>query len=310
MAAPAGIATHSVSDTPASASADAGFSCVHCYSTRATPFLTGCRDYYMGHAGAFDYLTCQTCGLTQLFPIPADIGRFYDSYQVHAKKSRLHDVMRRHLMGRGYYYPAASMHVRVLDYGCGDGWYLSDIVARGHDAVGFETNAEHAKQLSRATGRAVYSDPDQLCAEQAGGFDVVTLHFVLEHLSDIDGAFTRVHKLLRPGGIFYFMVPNIRSMEARLFRRKWHGLDPPRHLIFPTPEIIGPVCARTGFETVKLDCFSLPNGFAGSMSAALTGRFSYPLFAALMPAAVLFAALCSDGNLAFTLRKPQQQTRS
>ena len=40
---------------------------------------------------------------------------------------------------------------------------------------------------------------------------------------------------LKPGGIFYVLVPNVDSAEARVFRSYWHGLEMPRHLFHYSP---------------------------------------------------------------------------
>jgi SAM-dependent methyltransferase len=186
-------------------------------------------------------------------------------------------------MSKGYYLPAQdSLKLRVLDYGCGDGWYLQEMKRRGHSVTGFEADAQHSSNLTQQLGVPVLADPDELQKTHAATFDLVTMHFVVEHLADLTGAFALAGAVLKPGGRFYFMVPNIDSWEAKLFRRKWHGLDPPRHLQFLTPAHVNELAEATGFDVTALDYFSLPNGFAGSLSTVLAGRFIYPLFAALM----------------------------
>jgi SAM-dependent methyltransferase len=288
-----------------SPSANETAACLFCGRSELRLFLDRCRDYYMGKPGEFDYFRCGNCGLIQLNPVPPDMSVFYEAYQVHSKKSWLHETMRSRLMSRGYYLPdSAEPRLRVLDFGCGDGWYLRSMHERGHDVAGFEAAPAHAAELSRHLGVPVFGDVETLKRERAGQFDVVTMHFVVEHLSDLAGTFALAYSLLKPGGRFYFMVPNIKSMEARLFRRKWHGLDPPRHIQFLTPELSEQLATRTGFTTYKVEYFSLPNGFAGSLSTVFAGRFVYPLFAALMLPSLVACAFVRDGNLAITLAKP------
>lgn len=276
--------------------------CLHCGSGELSVFLDDCQDYYMQKPGRFDYYRCAACDLVQLFPIPKDLGVFYEAYQVHAKKSWLHETMRDRLMSKGYYLRPAEPRLRLLDFGCGDGWYLKAMKERGHDVAGFEANPAHAARLSSALGLPVFGELEEL-KQQAGTFDVVTMHFVVEHVTDLAGTFSVAHSLLKPGGQFYFMVPNIKSLEARLFRRKWHGLDPPRHIQFLTPELVEQLAAKTGFSTTDMHYFSLPNGFAGSLSTVLAGRFVYPVFAALMLPSAIACAFVRDGNLAATLTK-------
>ena len=290
----------SVHDSPAAAR----FICLNCGSPDAVLFLGDCRDFYMGKPGVFEYYRCSRCQLTQLHPIPSDMAPFYEAYQVHSKKSWLHETMRGLLMTTGYYLPGGdSPKLHVLDYGCGDGWYVAEMKGRGHSVVGFEADADHAANVSRKLDVPVVADVAALKAAHAASFDLVTMHFVVEHLADVKGAFTLAQLLLKPTGRFYFMVPNIRSMEAKLFRRKWHGLDPPRHLHFLTEDHVKDLARGSGLEIADLHYFSLPNSFSGSLSTVLAGRFVYSLFAALMLPSLLACTVLRDGNLAVTLTK-------
>jgi len=61
-------------------------------------------------------------------------------------------------------------------------------------------------------------------------FDVVTLWDVLEHLHDPRQTLTEIWRILKPGGFLICSVPNLDSIDAKLFGRFWIGLDAPRHL--------------------------------------------------------------------------------
>jgi SAM-dependent methyltransferase len=65
-------------------------------------------------------------------------------------------------------------------------------------------------------------------------YDVIVMWNVLEHLAYPVRDLVNIISLLKPGGWLVFSVPNIESIEARLFGRYWVGWDLPRHLyIFP-----------------------------------------------------------------------------
>src|ERR1035438_10453930 len=69
----------------------------------------------------------------------------------------------------------------------------------------------------------------------AESFDVITCFDVLEHLYEPRKVMARVGEWLKPGGIFYVLVPNVDSAEARAFGSYWHGLELPRHLFHYSP---------------------------------------------------------------------------
>ena len=64
---------------------------------------------------------------------------------------------------------------------------------------------------------------------------------------------TRVSEWLKPGGIFYVLVPNIDSAEARVFGSYWHGLELPRHLFHYSPASLKLLAESVGLREVSLE---------------------------------------------------------
>jgi len=257
----------------------------------------------MRKPGEFDYFRCSACSLVQLHPVPADMSIYYEAYQVHQGKSWLHETLRRLLMEKAYYAPPKTSGSRILDYGCGDGWFIRDMANRGHQPVGFEPNADHAARLSRELKLPVFSNVVDLEAKCGESFDAVSMHFVLEHLSDPSAAFALARRLLKPGGQFYFTVPNIESVEFRMFGRKWHGFDTPRHISYPTPPIIRRLAEQNSFAVRGMRAFGTPNDVAGSLVNVLAGHYNYHAFCACIPLAVAWNAVMGEAVLAITLSR-------
>ena len=99
------------------------------------------------------------------------------------------------------------------------------------------------------------------------------MHFVLEHVTDLHATFADVEALLKPGGRSHFAVPNTASWEARLFRKKWHGLDPPRHISFPDRAVVESLAREHGMTVAGQRPVPFSNGIAGSLPVVLAGRF-------------------------------------
>lgn len=284
------------------------FLCMQCKSLTASPVFLGCKDYYLQKAYRADYFRCGDCGLVQQSPLPADVSPFYDAYPIHKKKSLLHRLVRQLVMSASYFNTHKFLEEKkspalLLDFGCGDGWYLDASRALNLTLIGFEANNKHADQLSKTLALPVYSDEQALLCDFEGKIDIVTMHFVLEHLTNLNVAFETVQKLLKPGGTFYFVIPNISSWEARIFGRKWHNLDAPRHISFPEERSIKQLSERWGFETIRHCGAPFPNGVAGSMSVVLTGRFRFIIFLLFLPLGILFSRIFPSGNAAYWLRK-------
>ena len=280
------------------------FRCLCCRSDRATPHLHDCRDYYMQLPATVSYMRCSTCGLVQQSPVPADTSAWYAEYPMHQRRSAFADALRSIIMS-GCYFDATQLASgsRLLDLGCGDGAYLAWSRRDGVQRVGFEPSTRHAAALTHRLGCPVYGAIDDLKRERAGTFDVVTMHYVLEHVTSLHDTFSLVHDLLRPGGTFYVLVPHIDSWEARLFQRRWHGLDPPRHVSFPDAGVLTRLAREHGFTLDRERRVPFPNGFAGSVPAALCGRYVHPLFVAMMPVAIGLAYLAPSAFRAYSLMR-------
>ena len=286
-------------------SAASAFACLVCGDGYARLELEDCKDYYQGKPFVVNYVRCASCGLLQQHPLPSEIAAFYDDYPIHKQKSALYRRLRDALLGALYFdVSQLAAGAVILDYGCGDGSFLAGVDGARNPRLGYEPNAEHAARLAAQLNIPVYSDADALVREQRGKLDAVTLHFVLEHLTDLHGAFARIAALLKPGGTLYIVVPDASSFEARLFGRFWHGLDPPRHISFPDRAGIDSLAARHGFTRITDRAVPFPNGIAGSIPAVVLGRFQLGLFALSMPIAVVISRLTPSGAHAFCLKKP------
>jgi SAM-dependent methyltransferase len=94
---------------------------------------------------------------------------------------------------------------------------------------------ESAKKAEASTGAKVFVGKILDAPFPPASFDVITCFDVLEHLYEPRRVMARVSEWLKPGGIFYVLVPNIDSAEGRAFGSYWHGLELPRHLFHYSP---------------------------------------------------------------------------
>src|SRR5439155_11898525 len=57
-------------------------------------------------------------------------------------------------------------------------------------------------------------------------FDVVTAFDVIENTPDPIAFLTDIAAVLKPGGLFFLSTPDVGSLTARLFGRRWHFYYP------------------------------------------------------------------------------------
>lgn len=132
---------------------------------------------------------------------------------------------------------------RVLELGCGAGQESEIMLARGLDVLPTDGTPEIAAAASVRLGRPV---PvllfDQLAAEQE--FDGIWANACLLHVPwrDLPGVITRIHRALRPGGLFYASYKAGEGEGRDRFNRFFN---------YPTPDALRDLYAR--FEWHRVD---------------------------------------------------------
>ena len=110
----------------------------------------------------------------------------------------------------------------VLDVGCGGGILSESMAARGAIVTGIDMGLaplEVARLHLLETGQQVdYQQiaAEQLAAERAGQFDVVTCMEMLEHVPDPASVVRACAQLVKPGGQVFFSTIN-RNPKSYLF---------------------------------------------------------------------------------------------
>lgn len=100
---------------------------------------------------------------------------------------------------------------RVLDLGCGQGFYLPLYAELGLVATGVELDPlprAEAERKAAALGFTVLSARAEDLPLPDAHFDAVVMSEVLEHLADPAPALTGVARVLKAGGLFLATVPN------------------------------------------------------------------------------------------------------
>ncbi len=108
-------------------------------------------------------------------------------------------------MVRGYVSPETA----VLDLGCGRGGVVELIWQDVKLAAGLDPD-EPSLAERRARGMPVITGRGEHLPFAGGTFDLVVSVWVLEHLRTPERVMREVHRVLRPGGHFVFLTPNLR----------------------------------------------------------------------------------------------------
>jgi 2-polyprenyl-6-hydroxyphenyl methylase/3-demethylubiquinone-9 3-methyltransferase len=147
---------------------------------------------------------------------------------------------------------------RVLDVGCGEGWFCDALARAGHRAVGVDVAPEAVRRA-----RARYPEGEfAVCGEAAlpfdgASFDAAWLGEVLEHVRDGLGLLAEAARVIGPGGLLVATTPD-HGWRLRLWlglsRRAFERHFEPRadHLRFFTGGSLRALLEAAGFEAVRL----------------------------------------------------------
>jgi SAM-dependent methyltransferase len=214
---------------------------------RAPDRLHGRRDQYQ-------LARCPSCSLVWLSnpPVPSEMHLHYTS-AYHRLISAGGQNSPKRWRDRKTALAPYRQSGALLDLGCSSGAFLESLKGLGWRLHGIEMSAATAKTAEAASGAEVFVGDITEGPYRPESFDVITCFDVLEHVYEPRAVMERVGKWLKPGGIFYVLVPNIDSAEARVFRGYWHGLELPRHLFHFSPASLRFLAASVGLREVSLE---------------------------------------------------------
>lgn len=133
----------------------------------------------------------------------------------------------------------------ILELGCGNGRDSAGMIAKGFRAMPTDGIAEMAAQASQRLGMPVAVLRFEEIAAVAA-FDAIWANACLLHVrrADLGGIFARVHRALRPGGVFY---ASFKAGEAE----GHDGLG--RYYNYPSKPWLRALCQQLPWQSLALD---------------------------------------------------------
>ncbi|WP_454737358.1 class I SAM-dependent methyltransferase [Cupriavidus necator] len=135
---------------------------------------------------------------------------------------------------------------RILDYGCAKAPTLKKVAARAPQVRPFlfdvtDKYQEFWRKFPGVAGWACHqTDP-----AWAATMDVVLSFYALEHISALQDAVANIKALLKPGGIFYFTVPNVQQSPSDFIVAD--------HVNHFTEESLHYLLGAQGFDHIEVD---------------------------------------------------------
>lgn len=218
------------------------------------------RDRLMNVPGTFAVVACSNCGCQFTNPRPSErsLLRYYPTeYAPYATKPPNARTGWKAVLSRlfhAYMYPIDVVDPlqvpgqRLLEVGCAAGAYLHTQKKYGLELFGIKYGEEPARYAREVLGLNVIHGElvDGHYADKF--FDGAVAWMVLEHINNPRGFLRELHRVLKPGAVFTFSIPNSACWESRVFKSDWYALDVPRHLTHFSRNSMARMLEQEGFR--------------------------------------------------------------
>ena len=250
------------------------------------------RDLMFDLHTRYDYFVCPECACVFQSPIPGMdvIASFYpETYTVFDQENRTRNIskLRKAFLQstRGYDHlrsplpyrllaafmalfqqsttPAWEGGGRLLDVGCGNGRFLTSMRTLGWDVQGVEFS-ETGMKACRMSELLVHHGDLASARFSDGGFELVTVGHVIEHVPEPRPFMAELTRILRPGGRLVVETPSSEALGRQWFNTYWYANDVPRHLFLFSPANLERLGAGCGLLKSGLVMETTPKIFLNS----------------------------------------------
>ena len=236
--------------------------------------------------GMWQYFRCRGCGLVFLHPQPTVdyLNSHYQEYlpeapgEIDAWRRMMEGVHRR---TESLVASVTSGPGRLLDVGCGYGFFLDHMARRAWSVKGIEISAAPRQYGRDRLSLDISSRPFPRPDWRDGSFDAVSLLYVIEHLPDPVAALKEAHRLLRPGGLLILRWPHTTPIARWLkpWESKLRLYQAPSHLFDFSPETMTRLLSGIGFERIRhtIGGWTLPASIGSRLVSVITGALGETL---------------------------------
>jgi SAM-dependent methyltransferase len=220
----------------------------------------------------FDIYECTSCGASFSFPIVADekiyqsiydniaIVPGYSRYFGYANQIQQEACPLDYLVRQEESYWAAGTHLaahwpasgdtRLLEVGCGLGYFTYALVQAGYDAIGMDISARAVRDACNRYGNYYEcTDLGNFARGSKGRFDVAVMNQLIEHVPDIKALIKDVLDLLKPQGEIIITTPN----KSVFPDSTWETELPPVHLWWLSAKSLERIAEEFGLSLTLID---------------------------------------------------------
>jgi len=202
---------------------------------RACPVCKGEQFQELFYLQEESFVKCRTCNLVQINPLPTDekiIDTYSEQYsQIYIKKA--HKKLKRAERNVKRIKKLTPNGNRWLDLGCSAGFMVKAINQYGYEGYGLDIDGKAIEY-----GRDTLNLRNLICSSsntlpyKDNFFDVISAYDVIEHSINLENFIREICRILKPGGIFDIITPDVGHWSVPSNLRKWKEIKPSEHLYY------------------------------------------------------------------------------
>jgi len=257
--------------------------CNLCNSDDANLLFTA-KDRNRCMEGSFNLVKCNNCGLVYINPRPTkqEMHKYYPKYYsaraygIVEVTDEYKDEMYKTFRDRARPISAFKKNGRILDVGCGDGYFLKYMKDNGWETYGVEPGEVASKYAKDVLKVNVFNGELKEACYPDKYFDVITLFEVLEHLHNPSANLSEIGRILKEDGLLVITVPNFTGFAYKIFKERRVAIDAPRHLYHFSQITLCKILEKMEFKVLKIRHTSYTMDYSDSLRYLLMDHKLYP----------------------------------
>lgn len=218
--------------------------CLICNSSLLKP-LRGYESKYLQK--------CKNCGFVFIYKIPTkeELDTYYATYAYSGDDYISEITIKRYNELLDSFEPFRQTN-KLLDIGCGRGYFLEVAKKRGWQVYGTEYS-QKAIEICINKGFSMNQGKLNENNYSLEEFDIITSFEVIEHINNPLEEISIIKKLLRKEGLFYCTTPNFNSLSRYYLKAEYNIICYPEHLSYYTKNTLKYLLNNNGFTLKKIE---------------------------------------------------------